>query len=144
MIAISNTLARTTICAVAALAAATLVLTTAVTTVQAAEPQDWTGAVNARIDHVMRSLSTAQKGAVHVKFTVAPDGSVSDAAVVGGNKNLELRREALRTAKALGTLPAIEGAKAPVRVSMILQFGGSASDLKKFTAPAIQFATNHR
>ncbi len=136
----SNSFARTALCALAGLAFAGFSLTTAVTSVQAAPADSWTQNVNARINAAMHKPAGSARGLVHVKFTVAPDGSISDVAVVGGSRNAALRRAALRTADELGTLPALPGATAPVRVSMVLQFVDQPSDIKKIGASPVQIA----
>jgi TonB family protein len=140
MTRLSHSFARTSICALAALLAAGITLTSAVTTVQAAPMDGWTNAVNARIHAVMEMPAKGQTGVAHVKFTVAPDGSISDAVVVKGDRNCAIRRAALRTISALGTLPTVPGATVPMRISMVLQFVGSPSEIKKINASTVQFA----
>jgi hypothetical protein len=141
MTTLSNSFARTTFCALVAVAAAGLSFATAITAVKAA---DWTTVVNSRIDHAMatNSVIPGHNGIVHVKLDVAPDGAVLGATVVG-HATPDQRRAALAVTRTLGALPATGFAK-PVRISMMLQFADTVAEVQKFKTAPVQFASTAR
>ncbi len=143
MITLSNSFARTTICALAALGFASFTLTTAVKSVQAAPAPGWTQSVNAQISAAMAQTSiTSGNGIVHVKLNVAPNGDVLGADIIGA-PSVAQRRAALAVTRRLSHLPAT-GLAEPVKISMMLQFVGTVADVKSYAPVPVHFASTAR
>jgi hypothetical protein len=139
MTTVSDSFARTTICALAALGFASFTLTTAVKSVQAAPAPGWTQSVNAQISAAMAQTSiTPGNGIIHVKLNVAPNGDVLGADIIGAASAAQ-RRAALAVTHRLAHLPAT-GMAQPVKISMMLQFVSTAADVKHYAAAPVQFA----